>query len=162
MTEMAQSRFEASVVTLNEVWSWVKRYELSPDKFLGLVEQLDERLGASGAVLLEAIRILLREEAIPLARQLAEHGTVLYPVNAELSQMSRVIAPPKVIKSTRATDPEQRLTMLWLSEHGQEYYGQWVAIRNGEFLGSAMTRPELVEILGGQPGLDTMITRVVL
>lgn len=107
------------------------------------------------------IELALNIEAVRIARQLAEVGHRAYPEDAWLKRATVVLAPPKIIGTSPAR-PGQKATMLWLQDHAHEYYQQWVAVRDGVFLGAGETRQGLVEKLGSiAHERGTVITRIV-
>ncbi len=107
---------------------------------------------------LAAIHKAISEDAPGAAYQLAERGSQLYPGNQQLSQAMHVLAPPKVIAIENRTYPKQADSMRWLQNHGAEYIGQWVALRNGTLLGHAASRKVLIADFGIEDSPDTLIT----
>jgi hypothetical protein len=51
-------------------------------------------------------------------------------------------------------------SMLWLGKHAHEHHGQWVAVQDGQLLGTHAVRQTLVESLAGAMSDATIITRI--
>ena len=54
--------------------------------------------------------------------------------------------------------PDLRANRDWLMRHGDLYRGQWVALRNGELLGSAPSLQTLVAKIGDTKSI--LVTKV--
>jgi hypothetical protein len=74
--------------------------------------------------------------------------------------------------STLPNDPENRAASWepgrpipgareWLNEHWGEYWGEWVAVRDGKLLGHASTLAELEEKVGDIRKIGAHITKMV-
>jgi hypothetical protein len=90
-----------------------------------------------------AVRLALAAGAHLLARNLATQGARLYPTHLELEKMARVLAPPRVVRTDIPPVPSLRANQEWLRVHGDEYRGQWVALRDGVLMAAAATARQL-------------------
>ncbi len=96
------------------------------------------------------------------ARQLALEGAKRYPEHAELRKCAYVLAPPpgKVMPST----PERRAAVkangTWLKAHGQEYRGQWIALRAGQLLHASPSFDALIAQVGDVRGRNILVTQI--
>jgi hypothetical protein len=112
--------------------------------------------------LMRAIDLALRLDMVPLARELAQQGSKLFPADTRVQQATAVLSPPVV----RATRPEQGLLLeasqRWLKEHASRYKGQWIAVGDGTLLGAAPTLQELYKQLGPEGKMaHTVIVKVL-
>ncbi|GIK67446.1 MAG: hypothetical protein BroJett018_52400 [Chloroflexota bacterium] len=112
------------------------------------------------AELMQAIHVALQLELLRLAYRLADMGHQLFPDDRELSAAASVLAPPKILSTDVPAKPGLELSMRWLNENAKRYRGQWVAMKNGEFMGQAATRQALVDALGEQTSIIDIITRI--
>jgi hypothetical protein len=101
----------------------------------------------------QAVRWALEAGAYRAATLLATEGAERFPRHAELAKMARILAPPKVIRSDLPPDPSIAADMDWLRAHYDEYRGQWIALRNGQLLGTANSRSELADKIGDIRGV---------
>jgi hypothetical protein len=97
---------------------------------------------------LRAIQLAFAAGAHLYARILATRGAEQFPDHQELQKYARILAPPRIIRNNLPPDPTIRANREWLKAHGGEYKGQWIALRNGELLGTASTLGELKEQIG--------------
>jgi hypothetical protein len=104
-----------------------------------------------------AVRLVLRVNAVQLARQLSALGAERYPDDAELQKIAYVLAPPRVIAQGQA-DPCADDNIQWLKENRQRYRGKWVALRDGELLAVADSPLQLQEQVGPLKGTRIMVT----
>lgn len=109
---------------------------------------------------LKAVRLALSAGAHFKARLLATEGAQRYPDHTELQKIAYILAPPKILPNRTPADPMIRKNRDWLMEHGDEYHGQWVALRRGEFLGAALTLKELIQKIGDPRGKKILVTQV--
>ncbi len=115
--------------------------------FVDLVEKTDWP-SRTPEELREALDLSLSLDMVPLARELANLGTQLFPENKIFARAAYVIAPPQVI-GTRPADPiKLEPSRKWLRENAGQYPGAWVAVREGKLLGTAPTLKKLHEIIG--------------
>jgi hypothetical protein len=117
-----------------------------------LVEHIDWSR-QSPADFVSAVHLALAVGAHLPARHLAMQGHRLYPEHQELEKMAYVLAPPTVKPSSRPADPSGRRNFEWLEEHAAEFYGEWVALKNGELVAHAPTARALKERLPTVRGL---------
>lgn len=105
-----------------------------------------------------AIQLALRVGAYLAARILSNEGAKQHPQHNGLRKYADILAPPKVTKSDRPPDPTLKANRDWLMAHTETFKGLWVALRNGELLGSATSLELLVAQLDNTK--DTLLTRV--
>ena len=101
----------------------------------------------------QAVRWALEAGAYRAATLLATEGAERFPRHAELAKMARILAPPRVIRSDLPPDPSIAADMDWLRAHYDEYRGQWIALRNGQLLGTAGSLSELADKIGDIKGV---------
>ena len=135
--------------------------EGSARRFVKLVEGVDWSARRPDE-LTAAIDLALREERLTLARRLAELGRELFPGYERIDRAARVLAPGGA-RSTRLPPAEGlSASKRWLREHGNEYRGQWVAVRNGELVDVAPSLAEMAVIVGqDEDGTSLLVTRVL-
>lgn len=105
----------------------------------------------------QVVRWALAAGTLLPARHISAEGHRLYPEDEELAHMARVLAPPKVLGVSPA-NPSAGQDLEWLCQHASEYRGQWIALKNGEFLAAAPTARELKAMLPRIQGI--FVTRV--
>ncbi len=108
------------------------------------------------------IRYALRVGAHLKARQLAEDGGEWYPDHPDLQRAAHILAPPKPISSAPAGPAGQsaQANIRWLKQHGDQYRGQWVALRNGTLLATGASSKELLSKLENPKDETILITMV--
>jgi hypothetical protein len=72
-----------------------------------------------------------------LARQLAQQGAQRYPSHEELQKYAHVLAPPRMIRRELSLRSDVRNNRDWIKQHGNDYRGKWIALRNGQLLATA-------------------------
>lgn len=108
------------------------------------------------AEIADAVRWALAAGAHLTARKLATEGAQMYPQDAELAKMARILAPPKYLGSSPA-DPSVGDNVRWLRYHAGEYRGQWLAVRNGQLVATALTIKQLM--MHVEDRKNTLITK---
>ena len=109
--------------------------------FVELVHQIDwSQKSASEYV--QAVYLTLGMGAHLLARKLATQGAKLHPDHEELQKMARVLSPPRFVEALPPSS-SARANQAWIRDHADEYRGQWVAIRAGEFLAAGKAAREV-------------------
>ena len=86
-----------------------------------------------------AVHLALAGGAHLLARRLAVAGHRQYPAHDELDKMAYVLGPPTAKASPSPADPSGRTNLEWLRDHAAEYYGEWIALKNGQLIAHAPT-----------------------
>lgn len=104
-----------------------------------------------------AVRLALAAGAPLTARQISAEGHQLYPEDAELAKMARILAPPKLL-GTSPANPSRRLDQEWLRHHAHEYRGQWLALKDGVLVAAAPTAQQLKSLVPEMNGV--LVTRV--
>lgn len=107
---------------------------------------------------IQAIQWALSVGAHLVARHLSAQGAGCYPHHAELQKYAHILAPPKVTRSDLPPDPTLTTNQAWLKSHRDAFLGQWVAIREGQLLGSAASLKSLVDQIDDTK--DTFLTKV--
>lgn len=141
-----------------EVHSWVQIEAVSLDHQMAQLQRAadagDERayLHAENAIdweersaedVLRGIRFALAAGAHLAASRIASQGASQFPQSKEVQRYARVLAPARVIKEEAASRSDLRANRDWLQTHRGEYQGKWVAIKNGNLLGTALSLSEL-------------------
>ena len=106
------------------------------------------------------VQLALNIGAPSLAKEACERGLTRFPNNKELSEMYSIFAPPQVTVSQRQPLPGIRLNTEWLTAHGDEYRGKWVALRAGTLVAAADSVNDLLKITGDVRGKDIFITPI--
>ena len=107
---------------------------------------------------LRAISKALADGEPGIARQLALDGAQQYPDHDELQKYAYVLAPPEVTRVGRLQTPSIRASRQWLRAHGQDYVGQWIAVRDGQLLYASSSFEELSAHI--DEAENTLITQV--
>ena len=128
--------------------------------FINQIQDRDWSKGEASEVITtleEALHLGLPQ----LAVHLAQIGSKLFPEDARIQQVSRILAPP-VIHISKASASNLETSRRWLLEHSKDYSGQWVAVKNGSLLG---VEHSLKELLGKYSMVidkkDTIVTKVL-
>lgn len=119
----------------------------SRSAFVDLVESIDWP-SRTPEELREALDLSLSLDMVPLARELANLGTRLFPENKILARAAYVIAPPQVVGTQPAGPIKLEASKKWLRENAGKFHGVWVAVREGKLLGTAPTLKKLHELIG--------------
>lgn len=106
-----------------------------------------------------AAQLALKAGAYREAYWISAKGAEYYPDNSELQKYARVLAPPKAVSGKATTNSGHKANREWLKDHGSEYSGQWVAVRNGQLLGTSDSLKELAERVGSTK--DVLLTKVL-
>ncbi len=107
-----------------------------------------------------AIDLALSLEMASLAIELAQLGGRLFPNHERIQRAAQVLAPPvaRVTRLPRAKGLDA--SMAWFDEHASQYRGQWVAVREGQLLGTAESLEELETVIGqGEEAISTIVVR---
>jgi hypothetical protein len=99
------------------------------------------------------IRALLERSEIEAARALIQELAVKWPASDRVQHMAKVLAPPiaRVVKgqSGRSLQPERE----WLSKHGHEYPGCWVAVYGDRLIAAAPDFDVVLDAVEGAEGV---------
>jgi hypothetical protein len=106
-----------------------------------------------------AVHLALTAGAHLLARRLAVAGHRQYPTHDELDEMSYILGPPTAKPSTSPADPSGWTNLKWLRDHAAEYYGEWIALKDGQLIAHAPTAYALKQQLPTVRGF--FLTRAV-
>lgn len=99
-----------------------------------------------------AMRLALTSGAHMVARELADRGAALYPGNAHLAKVSRILAPARVVGTRPAGPYNPNDDVEWLKANRRKYRGKWIAICGGELIAAADSLQELYAIVGPKSG----------
>ncbi len=94
------------------------------------------------------IRLALASDRGLLARRFANQGAAAHPQHDELARFALALAPPKYVSPQPYVKQNWAANRGWLKQHGSQYRGQWVALRDGQFFAAAPTPKQLAEVLG--------------
>ena len=87
---------------------------------------------------------LMEREQITLARKALDALPVGQLGDPIISRLRKMLAVP-VTKTSEKRDIDRALDYQWIRDHAQDYRGQWVALDNGELLGTATSLRELLD-----------------
>lgn len=128
----SQAGDERAFVRAEKTLDWIER---QPDDYI------------------RVIQLALAAGAFQVARRLAEEGNYRFPGHTDIQKSANVLAPPKAIRSERANHPGLRLNHDWLKNHSDLFHNKWVALKNGELLGSASSFKELIDQVAPTQGI---------
>ena len=97
---------------------------------------------------IRAVGLALSLGGFALARDIAENGHRRYPNHPGLTRYASVLAPPRILRDDAPADPSIANNEAWLRKHAHEFRGRWVAVKDGELLGSADVLADLVREVG--------------
>ncbi|MGO9061556.1 MAG: hypothetical protein ACLQU2_29905 [Candidatus Binataceae bacterium] len=100
---------------------------------------------------IRAIDLALSLGAFAVARDISEKGHRKYPKHPGLRRHASVLASPKILRTDLPVDQTVGKNESWLKKHSREFRGRWIALRNGELLGSADTLSDLTSKVGKTP-----------
>ncbi len=109
--------------------------------------------------LIQIIDSALSLELAGLAMKLAQQGVDLFPEDERVQMAAHVLSPPVAHELEAQPAIALNNSTEWLQQHASRYRTQWVAIRDGQLLGSATS---LKELAAATP-LDekTVVTKVL-
>lgn len=124
-----------------------------------ILENIDWSARQPGEIVL-GVRLALALQAPLVARAIAAQGHHLYPDDAELAKVHRVLAPPTTTTIRAKTRPDTRANLNWLADNRKTYPGQWVALDDGHLLATADSINALVAQVGDVRHTNILITQV--
>lgn len=95
----------------------------------------------------ERIRELVEQDRVGAARTLLAEALERGDHDEDLSRWREILAPARVRKSTKEPDFDRSPEVHWLTQHGSEYQGQWVALLGSELLAHSKSLEEVVVAL---------------
>jgi hypothetical protein len=101
---------------------------------------------------IQTVDLALRLGAFAVARDISEKGRGKYPSHPELRKHASILAPSKILRTNSPADGTVEANERWLKKCGRQFRGRWIAVRNGEFLGSADTLAGLIANVGKTSG----------
>ena len=110
----------------------------------------------------ERIRELVEQDYVGAARKLLAEALEKGDHDEDLSGWQQVLAPAKFL-GTRKAEPEIDRTpdFQWLSDHADQYRGQWVALSGGKLLAHGESLHAVVTELEGHPlGKRALLHRI--
>ena len=109
--------------------------------------------------LIQIIDLALSLELAGLAMKLAQQGVELFPQDEQVQMAARVLSPP-IAHELEAQPPiAVNSSTEWLQQHASQYRTQWVAIRDGQLVGSAASLKELAAVTPFDE--KTVVTKVL-
>jgi len=94
------------------------------------------------------VRLAFRCGLHYLAQTLACNGAALHPHHLGLQKLARALNPASAQVSPATHDRAVRADTQWFAEHSIDYYGQWVAVKNGQLISAAPTIQQLEAQIG--------------
>lgn len=131
--------------------------------FADLVERVDWA-ARSPDDLVTAIDLALHQGMSSLAIELARLGRGLFPDHERVQHAAYVLAPPSPAARVSHAPHARGLreSRAWFREHARQYRGQWVAVREGQLLGTAASLEALSPVIGeDEDAISTIVTRVL-
>jgi hypothetical protein len=128
-------------------------------QFVRIAEGIDWSSQAAEE-LLRAIDLALSMELADLAIRLAQAGKSFFPDHERMQQAAQVLAPPRVRTSYIPPAKGLDVSAEWLRINANQYRGQWIAIREGQLVGSAHSLQELAAVIQQDP-VSTLVTKVL-
>jgi len=100
----------------------------------------------------ERIRELVEHDYVGGARKLLAEALEKGERDEDLLKWQQVLAPAvSKISSNEELDSDPMPDVNWLRQHGREYYGQWVALLEGELLASSPSLDDVISHLEKNP-----------
>lgn len=127
--------------------------------FLNALKEVDWR-SKSASEYTHIIDLALAVGAHMAARNLSTQGAEAYPHSEELQKYARVLAPPKVLTNREPRNVNLAANIEWLKANKIDYKGKWVAIKDGELVGSADSHNDLIAQIGETKGRGILVTPV--
>jgi hypothetical protein len=151
---------EATMLEHTDQLAMLAAYARAGDKrkFVAAVEVMDWTQ-YQPAQLIQTIDLALSLGLASLAIKLAQQGVNLFPQDERVQMAARVLSPPVAHELELQPPNAVNSSTEWLQQHASQYRTQWVAIRDGQLLGSAAS---LKELAAATP-LDeqTVVTKVL-
>lgn len=94
------------------------------------------------------IRLALNVGAPTAANYIYEEGVKRHPYSPALGMFARLFSPPKRTKRTLDPNPTLKANREWLDANREAYSGNWIALQNGQLLGTAHTLEDLTRQFG--------------
>jgi hypothetical protein len=112
--------------------------------------------------LIRAIDLALGMDMIPLARELTDQGKRRFSDEKRFQRLAAVLSPPVILGPRQSQPMDLAASQQWLTKHASEYRNQWVAVKGGNLLGTALTLKELHGKIGPEGKMpDTIIVKVL-
>jgi len=151
---------EATMLEQTDQLAMLAAYARAGDKrnFVAAVKAMDWTQ-YKPAQLIQIIDLALSLELAGLAMKLARQGVDLFPEDERVQMAAHVLSPPVAHELEAQPAIALNNSTEWLQHHASQYRTQWVAIRDGQLLGSATS---LKELAAATP-LDeqTVVTKVL-
>jgi hypothetical protein len=116
------------------------------NSFTKAIEAIDWN-NRSAESFVRAIQLALSIGSHQNAYKLIRIGIQKYPSNKELIMIARILLPSKAEAIYHDIDSSINNNKIWFDLHSREYRGKWVAIENGNLLGSANSFVTLQKIV---------------
>lgn len=112
--------------------------------------------------LLRAVDLALSLDLAALAMRLAQQGRNIFSTHERMQQAGQVLTPPVVRLVETSSAQAQAASQEWLRENAIQYRGQWVAVRAGTLLGTAVSLSDLMPVISrNTEALDILVTKVL-
>lgn len=135
---------EEVVFPLSKIGRLQESFELGlPEKLIEgwLKEEKEPSVRAKMKVIEEQIQKLIENGDIALARKAL--SPVPEGLSEQLDRCRRLLAEPVITSGGPASGKNFRKDFDWIEQHSRRYKGLWIAIKDGELLGSNRSRLSL-------------------
>ncbi len=106
------------------------------------------------------VGLCLRMENVGLARELSAQMLASWE-SSSLSNLVATLAPPRILGSgDHADDGGLERSREWLARHGANHRGNWVAVKDGRLLGSAVDLGLLRSKVASLRDPDVLLARI--
>ena len=123
-----------------KAWPLAGKHRAEPKKISPALGLVAEHIEITYRVALS----LMEREQITLARKALDALPVGQLGDPIITRLRKMLSVP-VTKTSEKRDIDRALDYQWIRDHAQDYRGQWVALDNGELLGTATSLRELLD-----------------
>jgi hypothetical protein len=110
----------------------------------------------------QAVKLAFFINQLSLLHELVERGHQRFPDDDFLAHMQDVLTVKPARISKIPPDPNQALSQEWMKRNSHRYKGSWIAVLDGELLGTATTLKELMVSVRAQTDSPHVWVRQVL
>ena len=108
---------------------------------------------------LAAISAALNAESLRGAQRAAAEGHARFPDDPELVRLDRLLTFRPARSVPGPLSPDRTEAFRWLEEHGEAYYGQWIALGDKGLLAAS---PDLDDVLRALEEMSPDVLPVLL